>query len=336
MPDPFEASADAPLVSFVLLAYNQERYVGEAIEGALAQDYPNLEIVLSDDGSSDRTYQIMCEMAAQYAGPHRIVTNRTAQNRGILAHFYEAIGLSSGRLIVGAAGDDISYPQRVSKLTEQWLATGADALFSRFDVIDEQGKVLVHSPELLPSEYDPGIYFPGGSIQQIRGVSSAYSRSVFEAVSMPEEKIMAEDFFFALMLGFRSRSVAFVDEVLVQYREHSQAIGNVSEAALGVEGFEQVVQTSSRNAAQILRYLECVVLTGRGVDATWGEAAKVDMDRLRGDIAFHEFRGRWLTSSFLERVRALAGVRSRAHARWLLPRLFGLKALSLLKQMRAS
>ncbi len=55
---------ERPLVSFVLLAYNQERYVEEAIAGAFAQDYSPLEIILSDDCSTDGTYAIMQRMAA--------------------------------------------------------------------------------------------------------------------------------------------------------------------------------------------------------------------------------------------------------------------------------
>lgn len=334
MPQSSEASTDTPLVSFVLLAYNQEKYVREAIEGAFSQTYPNLEVVLSDDGSADSTFEIMQEMAASYAGPHRVLVNRTRQNRGVLSHLYEAVSLCSGDFVVGSAGDDISYAQRVSVLTERWLASRADALFSRFDVIDENGSTLVEGVELFPSEYDPRRYFPKGQIQQIRGVTSAYSRKVFEAIYLPEEKIMAEDFFFALMLGSRSRRVEFVDEVLVKYREHSAAAGNVSEAAIGLEAYERVVQSSSGNAVQILRYLEKAVSTGSGFDENWGESAEIDLKRLRRDIRFLEFRSRWLEAGFVSRLGAIAAARSKLHLRWLLPRLFGLKGLALLKQLR--
>ena len=44
------------LVSFLVIAYNQERFVREACEAALNQDYPNLEIIFSDDASTDATY----------------------------------------------------------------------------------------------------------------------------------------------------------------------------------------------------------------------------------------------------------------------------------------
>jgi glycosyltransferase involved in cell wall biosynthesis len=323
-----------PRVSMVMLAFNQERFIRDAIQGALSQDYPNLEVVISDDGSSDATYQIMQEIASEYSGPHRIVINRTEENRGILPHFYEAVALASGELIVGAAGDDISYPQRVSRLAAAWRDGGADALFSKYDVVDENGKLIESGPPFTEAEYSPAAYFPSGRVRQIPGVTSAYSRAVFDAIPLPPERLMAEDYFFALMLGLRSRKIEFVDEVLVAYRQHSQSQGNAGGAEIDLETYELVVQKNSQAAAQILQYFEKVVVTGVGVDPRWGSRAEVDLARLRSDIAFFEFRARWLTSSFAERVRAAFRVRSSAQLVWLLPRLPGFKFLYWAKRLR--
>jgi glycosyltransferase involved in cell wall biosynthesis len=49
-------STQYPLVSLCIFTYNQEKYIREAVEGALSQDYPNLEIIISDDNSTDSTY----------------------------------------------------------------------------------------------------------------------------------------------------------------------------------------------------------------------------------------------------------------------------------------
>ena len=52
---------DKPLITFLLVSYNQEAYIREAIEGALAQTYSPLEIVISDDCSSDATFSLIKE-----------------------------------------------------------------------------------------------------------------------------------------------------------------------------------------------------------------------------------------------------------------------------------
>ena len=79
-------TTDRPLVSFAVIAYNQERFIREAIEGAFAQTYEPLEIILSDDCSPDRTFDIMQEMAAAYDGPHKVVLNRNEPNLGLVPH----------------------------------------------------------------------------------------------------------------------------------------------------------------------------------------------------------------------------------------------------------
>ena len=157
------------LVSMVLLAYRQEAFIEAAVRSALAQDYDNLEVVLSDDSSPDGTFAIMERLAEDYRGPHRIVLNRTAGNAGLLPHFYQAVGRASGELIVAAAGDDISHPDRVRRLAEAWQKEGADAVYSRHDVIDDQGRVVQANAPLPFSDYHPRRYFPSREVHQIAG-----------------------------------------------------------------------------------------------------------------------------------------------------------------------
>src|ERR1017187_4006697 len=121
-----DGNRERPVVSFVLLAYKQEQFIREAVEGALAQTYSPLEIILSDDCSPDRTFEIMQEMAAAYRGPHKIILNRNPKNLGIGAHVNRGMELAKGEWIVVAAGDDISLPERTARLAEKWKSSGAD------------------------------------------------------------------------------------------------------------------------------------------------------------------------------------------------------------------
>jgi len=75
-----------PLVTFALFAYNQEKYIREAVDVAFSQTYQPLEIILSDDCSSDRTFEIMQEMAAAYVGPHDVRVRQSEVNRGLIDH----------------------------------------------------------------------------------------------------------------------------------------------------------------------------------------------------------------------------------------------------------
>ncbi len=109
-------SEERPLITFALFAYNQEKYIREAVEGALSQTYSPLEIILSDDCSSDRTFEIMEVMVAEYEGPHKILLNRTSENGGLAHHINSVFSIAAGEWVVMATGDDISFPERVSLL----------------------------------------------------------------------------------------------------------------------------------------------------------------------------------------------------------------------------
>ena len=99
-----------PLVSYCLFTYNQERYIKETVEAALAQIYSPLEIVISDDCSQDATFTIIEEVVRDYNGPHKVIINRNEKNMGIGEHVSLLASLSTGEFLVTVGGDDISNP----------------------------------------------------------------------------------------------------------------------------------------------------------------------------------------------------------------------------------
>lgn len=106
--------------SVVLLTYNQEAFVQEALQSLLDQDCDELEIVISDDCSQDKTWDMVCELVNSYAGTKTILLNRNQKNIGLVANYTKAFQLTSGDLIFTAAGDDISLPSRCSTCIKYW------------------------------------------------------------------------------------------------------------------------------------------------------------------------------------------------------------------------
>lgn len=92
-----------PLVSILMLAYNGERYVRNAIESILAQTYANWELVIVDDCSGDGTWELVSEMAPT---DHRIRAYRNEVNLGIVRNRKRAYSLSTGSLIGHVDNDD--------------------------------------------------------------------------------------------------------------------------------------------------------------------------------------------------------------------------------------
>jgi glycosyltransferase involved in cell wall biosynthesis len=95
-----------PLVSVILPVYNAETYIAEAIESILTQSYKNLELILINDGSTDRSLDIM----QSYADIRIQIISR--ENRGLVASLNEGIMKAKGKYIARMDADDISLPKR--------------------------------------------------------------------------------------------------------------------------------------------------------------------------------------------------------------------------------
>ena len=124
----------APRISLLLLACNQQTTARAAALSCLAQVGEPLEIVLSDDASTDATFAELQAAASGYRGPHQVRVRRNRVNLGIGAHYNRLLAETSGELLVTAAGDDFSVPQRVQSIAAAWDATGqrADLIASHF------------------------------------------------------------------------------------------------------------------------------------------------------------------------------------------------------------
>ena len=226
--NPAPAAEELPLATFALFTYNQEEYVREAVEGALAQDYPNLEIIISDDASTDGTWDIVMDMATSYSGPHRLLLNKNTSNLGFTSHVNKVFDLSSGKLVVMAAGDDISCPTRVGALIQAWEAQNCPKgmLHSVAQPIDTHGRETREPMKgLIAGRDSMSINFFRANRRKmlVQGATAAYTRDLIEEFGPLENGGLVED----AVLTFRaalSGKLLFVNSALVRYRISSGSI----------------------------------------------------------------------------------------------------------------
>ncbi len=118
---------DVPLVSVILRACNHEGCVAQAIASVLAQDYPNLELIVFDEGSTDATFERIESSVAGASIPCRILSRA---RRGAPATLNEAALLARGDYLAFLNADDCFAPDRVQRLVEEIAQTGAQWGFS--------------------------------------------------------------------------------------------------------------------------------------------------------------------------------------------------------------
>lgn len=101
----------SPLVSVAVVIYNQATLLGECLNSILEQDYPNIEIVVADDGSTDGTPDLLERFERKHPG--KFVIRKSERNRGVTANHNLALGACSGDYICWIGGDDLMLPGKL-------------------------------------------------------------------------------------------------------------------------------------------------------------------------------------------------------------------------------
>src|SRR5690349_6272594 len=214
-----------PSVSCIVTAYNYARFLPEALESALDQDYRHLQIVVVDDGSTDDTPAVL----ERYAGHITVVRQ---ENAGVNAATSTGLGHATGQLITFLDGDDIWPAGRVRALVDALrVAPGAGIAYGDQEVVDGAGATV--SPSLRASGNVPslsgrqfgriaeGNFISGGSMM-VRGELKRRFHPLPAHVGY-------QDWWIALQ-ACRYAEVVSIDDVVNRYRLHG---GN---ANLGAEG----------------------------------------------------------------------------------------------------
>jgi hypothetical protein len=214
-----------PSVSAILLSYNCEAFIAEAVRSVLAQDHGQpMEILISDDASTDDTFDRVRREVAGYRGPHRVRINQQATNSGSKsAHLNDVFPLASGDILISFDGDDISESSRVRKIVDRFSADpGLQAVYSSFSVIDRLGRargaVAVPHP---PAGVSASGWFARVDAYAA-GATLAIRRAVVEKFP-PLRPEIHED----IVLPFRASllgGVEFIAEPLVRARRHAASL----------------------------------------------------------------------------------------------------------------
>jgi len=201
-----------PLVSIVTPTYNQATYVAETIESVLAQDYPNIEYLVLDDGSTDDTPSVLC----QFNG--RVHWERHA-NIGQAATLNKGWQQCRGKYLSYLSSDDRLLPRAISALVEAIESRpDVSVVYCDFDVIDKHG-AFVRS--LTSADFDHRQLVEELNCQP--GVGALFRRAVFDQAggwNPALRKIPDYEFWLrAARLGPFLR----VPQTLSQYRVHEES-----------------------------------------------------------------------------------------------------------------
>lgn len=211
---------EQPLVSVVLATFNGARFLDEQLKSIQAQTYSNLEIIIWDDGSTDATRDILRKAASHDS---RIRLHENTQRLGVISNFLQATQEATGEYVCFSDQDDIWNLNKISRLLTLFDSDPKVMLAcSDLAVCDEHGHVITHSFWKHVSTYPLR-----GKIDEcvfLKNFAPGCSLMVRRAVTDPMRGILNAPFMhdhLALIISGALGKIRFIDEPLVQYRQHA-------------------------------------------------------------------------------------------------------------------
>lgn len=214
--------APPPKVSITIPSYNHARFLAATIESALAQTYPNLEIIIVDDGSTDGSLQIAEDYAARHPNLVRVLTHPGHANLGISATVNRCFAETTGVYWMGVPSDDLLHPLKVAEqvaFLERHPETGW--VYGHAYYIDEHGR---NRPEF--GLFGEDITRATDAVERlilgnvIPGMTVLMRRTAVAEIDLHDDKLVYSDWDFWVRLAAR-HPVGFLPRTRVAYRVHS-------------------------------------------------------------------------------------------------------------------
>lgn len=211
--------SDSPTVSVVLPLYNGEEYITDAIDSVLEQTYEDFELLVVDDGSTDRSIGLV-----RSYGDDRITLYRNETNLGIGRNMNRGVDLSEGRILAFLDQDDYWRNNKLEHHVSAHEATGAAVVYSDVETVTANKEFVesVDPPEPAPSG-EPLVRQLYVYLNFIRTFSSVtIERTAWKAFDGLDPQFnVAADYDLYLRLA-PNHDFALVDEPLVSKRIHEQ------------------------------------------------------------------------------------------------------------------
>lgn len=231
---------DQPLISIIVCTYNGAPFLEEQIQSILAQTYPNIEIIISDDASTDTT----CQIIEKYRTNPLIIINLNKENIGLQKNIELSAGLCKGQYIAFSDQDDIWLPQKIEHL---YAAIGNHSLvYSDSKLIDDNGNDLHKS--LSDFRRFQNIYNAKGfGIYNAVSGHTALATKDLLIKALPIPPGYYHDWWIAIQAA-NSNGIQFLNEKLTLYRQHDNNLTeNIIEKELGSRPYYKRYEEYSRD-----------------------------------------------------------------------------------------
>jgi len=249
-------------ISVCMATYNGEKYIKEQLDSIIPQLTDQDEIIISDDGSTDKT----CDIIESYSDPRiKLVKNleksaskiRRYKTYVVTRNFENSLQFATGDYIFLADQDDIWEDTKVSHLCSL-LSDDLDLIVHDARVVDENG-------DIISSSYFQILHSQKGFVKNIAknsylGCCMVFNKKTLCAALPFPKALVAHDMWIGL-IGEKIGKVLFLDKKLIQYRRHSSTA-----TTSGKKSHQKLIFRMQYRFELIIQYIERVILLKFGKD----------------------------------------------------------------------
>lgn len=198
-----------PLVSVIMPCYNAERYIAQSIESVLAQTYQNWELLITDDGSTDRVVEIVREYCKKDGRINMLVN----EHKGIAETRNASIARAKGRFLAFLDNDDLWMPEKLEKQISFMLKHKVGFSYTNYELIDKNGvrknKIIKTQGIIDYKKYLRNTIIGCGTV--------VVDRDIVGCIKMPINDT-SDDMMLWLSIMHRGFKAYPLDEILMKYR----------------------------------------------------------------------------------------------------------------------
>lgn len=201
-----------------MLTYNHELYISESINAIYNQDYKEpFELIVLNDASIDSTASIIDKLKGRCPSHISLKVVNRSTNIGSINNFNDAIKLATGKVIILADGDDISYPNRISRIHEL-VSLSSKSLYVA-NAMTSQGK-LKYKHNFNCSDISLSDLYSGKI--PVFGASYAFEKNILMGIKIDPVWVTHNNVDQVLFwLAVKAKGVYYEQEPLLYYRVHS-------------------------------------------------------------------------------------------------------------------
>ena len=223
--------SNAPLVTVICLCYNHAEFVEESLNSVMKQTHPNIQLIIADDFSTDKSQEIIKRWLVDKAG---ITFIQNTKNIGNTKTFNIALAAAKGKYIIDLAADDLLLPETIEKQLKGFAESSFKNLgvvYGNTELVSNDKKHLayfmpVDSNKKRKKAQAIGDIYIGllNGNNNVGAVASMVKKEVFDFLNGYDENLVYEDYDFWIRAS-RIYNFDYIDEILVQKRVLEKSLG---------------------------------------------------------------------------------------------------------------